>query len=100
MRPGFAIVPDALEIRAAPQTERAVHRLFLLEIGAGGRHAQALAPAQAASGNHFASALGLHPIAKSVRTLTFQTFGLVYSLHKTTPLLEDNGGYYTLKVGS
>ena len=42
---------------------------------------QVLAPAQAARGKDFASAFGLHALAKTVRARAFQAFGLIDSLH-------------------
>jgi len=48
-----------------------------------------LASAQAARGDDFASALGLHALAETVRARAFQSFGLVDSLdHKTLLVLE------------
>ena len=48
-----------------------------------------LASAQAARGEDFASAFGLHALAKTVRAGALQSFGLVDSLdHKILLILE------------
>ncbi len=47
-----------------------------------------LAPALAACGEDFASALGLHTLAETMRARAFQSFGLVDSLHKKLLMLE------------
>lgn len=49
---------------------------------------EVLAPAQAACGDDFASALGLHSLAETMRARAFQSFGLVDSLHNKLLLLE------------
>ncbi len=41
-----------------------------------------LASAQSARGENFASAFGLHALAKTMCARAFQSFGLVDSLHK------------------
>ena len=72
---------------------------FLFQIRARGGNGEALAPAQAARGEHFASPLGLHSFSKTVRAFPFQALGLIYSLQRNSSFIQDGGGYYTLKLG-
>jgi hypothetical protein len=50
--------------------------------------AEILASALATGGKDFASALGLHSLAETMRARAFQSFGLVDSLHNKLLLLE------------
>lgn len=72
--------------------------LFLLESRTGMPHSEALASAQTARGKNFASALGLHALAETVRTRAFFPFGLIYSLHNNSLCLKDSARYYIVKV--
>lgn len=60
----------------------------MLQARASGGHAELLAALGAARGNYFASAFGLHTVAKTVRALSLEALGLIDSFHGNSFMLE------------